>query len=91
MIKRIVAWVIAIMFFAGVTPVFAEKGGKGGGPNPSQKAYEHANDNAKFKRSGDVAGEEGEKAEKGGKEKKVREKEQKQKHKEKGKKAKKSK
>ena len=53
MAKRIAVWVVMVMFFAGTVPAFAKDGG-GKGPNPSEKAYEHANDNAKFKRTADV-------------------------------------
>ncbi len=61
MVKRIAVWIIAVMFFAGTTSVFAKDGG-GKGPHPSEKAYEHANGNARFKRTGDVKNKEAEKA-----------------------------
>lgn len=50
MVKRIAVWIIAVMFFASTTPIFALDEGKSG-PNPSKKAYEHANENARFKRT----------------------------------------
>jgi hypothetical protein len=60
MVKRTVVWIIVVMFFAGITPIFAKDGG-GKVPNPNEKAYEHANENARFKRTGDVKGKEAEK------------------------------
>jgi hypothetical protein len=48
--KRIAVWVIAVMFLAGATPMFALDEDKGG-PNPNKEAYEHANEHARFKRT----------------------------------------
>lgn len=49
--KRIVALLVAVCFVATPLTTYA---GKGGAKGPSDKAYENADDNAKFKRPGDV-------------------------------------
>jgi len=59
--KRIMIWIVVLMFFISTTPAFA-KYEKGKSPDPSKKAYEHANENARFKRTGDVKTEDAEKA-----------------------------
>ena len=53
MVKKIAVWIIAVIFFAGVTPIFAAGEGKSG-PNPNKEAYEHASDRARFKRGEDL-------------------------------------
>ncbi len=63
MAKRIAVWIVAVMFFVGVTPIFAENDDKGG-PSPSAKAYEHANEHARFKRTEGLKDKEAMKAEK---------------------------
>ena len=59
--KTIVALLVAVCFVVAPMPTLAGKGGQGGkgdGPLPNQKAYQNADDNAKFKREGEVAGSE---------------------------------
>ncbi len=51
MFKKMVVFITAMVFFIGVTPAF---GREGKAPTPNKKAYEHASDMAKFKRTGDV-------------------------------------
>lgn len=63
MLKRIAVFLVAVIFFAGSVPVFADGEDKGG-PNPNEKAYEHANEHAKFKRLEDVKNKETGKAKK---------------------------
>lgn len=63
MLKRMAVLLVAAIFFTGTMPVFADGEDKGG-PNPSAKAYEHANEHAKFKRLEDVKGKEAGKAKK---------------------------
>ncbi|MFA5146815.1 MAG: hypothetical protein WC515_05560 [Candidatus Omnitrophota bacterium] len=53
MMKRIAVWIIAVMFFAGTTPIFAADESKGG-PDPNKEAYEHASEKARFKRTEDL-------------------------------------
>ena len=87
MVKRI-ACIIAVVFFATTVPVIAAKEGKTG-PDPNQAAYEHANENAKFKRAEDLKDKEVKDAEKKAeKEKKRLEKEAKKEAKKKEKEAK---
>ena len=47
--KKVVAFLLAIVFLIGIAPVHAAPGRKGA----SDKAYEHASDNAVFNRVGD--------------------------------------
>lgn len=53
MVKRLVVWVLAVIFFVCTAPTFA-KDGSGKSPHPNTKALEHANENAKFKRTAGV-------------------------------------
>lgn len=58
--RTFIAMLVIICFVAAPLSSFAAKGGKKG---PDDNAYEHANDNAKFKRDGkadDASGETGE-------------------------------
>ena len=48
--RKIIAWVLVLSLCFGVTPVFSAQGGKRGA---SEKAYEHASDEAIFHRIGD--------------------------------------
>lgn len=48
--KRIMAWLVAIMFFIGVMPVFGADNDKAN-PTPNKEAYEHANEHARFMRT----------------------------------------
>lgn len=50
MVRKIMALVITVAFIATSAPLFAAEKGKAS-PSPSQKAYEHANEMAKFKRT----------------------------------------
>jgi len=61
--KKMAAWIVAVMFFAGTIPTFALDEGKNG-PNPNKEAYEHANEHAKFKRTENMKDKEAIKAEK---------------------------
>jgi len=51
MLKKILACVITIIFFIGVTPGF---GNDVKGPTPNKKAYENASDKARFNRVEDM-------------------------------------
>ena len=59
--KTIVALLVAVCFVLVPVAALAGKGGQGGqggSPLPNQKAYQNADDNAKFKREGEAAGSE---------------------------------
>lgn len=47
--------ILTVLCFAATPVAVIAKGGKGKGPNASDKAYENANDNAKFMRADDEA------------------------------------
>ncbi len=50
--KNIIALFLMVVFSAVTTPAFAkgpEKKSHGGAPHPNAKAYEHANEHARFK------------------------------------------
>jgi len=59
--RRIAIWLIAVIFFAGTTPIFAADEDKSS-PTPNKEAYEHANENARFNRTGDLKDKEAMKA-----------------------------
>lgn len=63
MLKKLTVWAVVIMFFVSVSPVFAADEAKSG-PTPSKNAYEHANQNAKFMRTGDLKEKDAQKASK---------------------------
>ncbi len=51
MVKKVAVYAVAAIFFMSVAmPLFAKNEAKGG-PNPSKKAYERANERARFKRT----------------------------------------
>jgi len=50
--KKLVAIAIVFLFIVSVVPVFAQVSTRKG-PNPSQKAYEHASEKSAFNRVGD--------------------------------------
>ena len=47
--KKVTAFLVMVAFFAVTTPAFSKGPGN---PKPNAKAYEHANENARFKRDG---------------------------------------
>jgi hypothetical protein len=49
--KKIVIFFVVSVFLLTGNIVFAAKGGNGRGPHPNASAYEHANENARFKRA----------------------------------------
>jgi hypothetical protein len=47
--RKIVSLLVILALMVGGGPAFAKRG-SGSGPHPNENAFEHANDNARFKR-----------------------------------------
>lgn len=50
--KKLIAIVMVLLFVVSVVPAFSQDPARKG-PNPSQKAYEHASEKSAFNRAGD--------------------------------------